>query len=82
MQPLHIWKSIKFGILEYLESFHNYVPTHIQNPVMFTKTGKPCVTVEIQSPGILSILEYSEPWHVENPTHMQNPVKDLSWSVL
>ena len=44
--------------------FHNCIPTHIQNPVTFTKIGKPCVTLEIQNPGILTILEYSELWHI------------------
>ena len=37
---------------------------HTQNPVIFTKIGKPCVTLEISNPGILAILEYSEPWHI------------------
>ena len=34
-----------FGILEYSELFHNCILTHIQNPVRFTKIGKPCVTL-------------------------------------
>ena len=39
-----------FGIPEYSYS----IPTHIQNPVIFTKLGKPCyVTLEIQNPGII-----------------------------
>ena len=46
-----------FGILEYSEAFHNCIPTHIQSIFIFTKTGKPCVTLEIQNPGILTILD-------------------------
>ena len=36
-----------FGILEYSESSHNCIPMHTQNPVLFTKIGKPCVTLKI-----------------------------------
>ena len=45
-------------------TFHNCNPTHIQKPVTFIKIGKPCVTVEIQTPGILTILECPELWHI------------------
>ena len=53
-----------FTILEYSEPFYNCIQTHIQNPVIFTKKGKPFVTLEIQnpwhidSPGILGTLSY------------------------
>ena len=50
-----------FGILEYSTPFYNCIRTYIQNTVIFTKIGKPSVTLEIQNPGILTILEYSEP---------------------
>ena len=33
------------------------IPSSIQNPVIFMKIGKPCVTREIQNPSILIILE-------------------------
>ena len=49
-----------FRILEYSQPFHNYIPMHSQNPVIFMKVGKSCVTMEIQNPVILAILEYSE----------------------
>ena len=45
----------------YSEPFQNCIPMHTQKPVIFTKIGKPCVTLEIQNPGILIILKYSEP---------------------
>ena len=57
-------KSGIFGILEYPELFHNYIPSHIQNPVIFAKIDKTCVIPEIQNPVILAILEYSEPWGI------------------
>ena len=44
--------------LEYSKPFHNSIPTHIQNIVIFTAIAKTCVTVEIENPGILTILEY------------------------
>ena len=50
-----------FIILEYSERFHNCIPMHVQNPVIFTKIGKLCVMLEIQNPDIITILEYSEP---------------------
>ena len=34
---------------------------HIQNPVIFTKTGKPCVTMEIDNRWIFRILTHSKP---------------------
>ena len=37
VQPLHMQKPDILGILEYSEPFHNYIPTNIQNPVIFTK---------------------------------------------
>ena len=43
----------------YLELFHNCIPTHTQNNVIFTKIGKSRVILEIQNLGILTILEYS-----------------------
>ena len=46
-----------FGILEYSEAFHNCILMHIQNSDKFTKISKPCVTLEIQNPGILTIME-------------------------
>ena len=44
---------------------------HIQNPVILTKTGKTCITLELQSPGILTILKYWEPWHFSKPVHAE-----------
>ena len=44
-----------FGILEYSEPFHNSILTHIQNPIIFTKIGKPCVNLKVENPGILAI---------------------------
>ena len=64
LSPSHMQKPDIFGILEYTEPFHNFILTHIQNPVIFTKTGRPCVTLEIRNPGTMIILEYSEPWHI------------------
>ena len=49
-----------FGILEYSEPLSNYILTYIQKPVTFTKIGRPCVTLEIQSPDILTVMEYLE----------------------
>ena len=74
--------------LAYLESCNIQNPSliaswvHFQNPVKFTKIGKPCVTLEIQNPGILTFLEYWQLWHIQNPTHMQNPLKAVRWSVV
>ena len=34
---LHMQKPDILGIPEYSEPFHNYIPTYIQNPVIFTK---------------------------------------------
>ena len=53
--------SAIFRILEYSEAFHNCIPTHNQNPDIFTKIGESCVTLKIQDPGKLAILKYSEP---------------------
>ena len=50
-----------FGILEHSVPSHNCIPTPVQNPVIFTKTDKPCVILEIQNRGVLAILENSEP---------------------
>ena len=50
-----------FGIPEYSEPFHNCILMHIQGPAIFMKTCKPCVTLEIQNPGMLPILQYSKP---------------------
>ena len=58
---LHMMKPGKFGILEYLELIQNYSSTNIMSSVIFTKIGKPCVTLEIQNPAVMKILEYSEP---------------------
>ena len=61
-QHLHMEKSGLFIILEYLLHFDNCIMVHVQNTVIFTKIGKPCITLEIlENPGILIILEYSEP---------------------
>ena len=49
-----------FGILEYSEPFHNCILKHIQNPVKFMRIGKPCVTLEVQTPDILIFLQYSD----------------------
>ena len=49
-----------FGILEYSESLSKCIPTHTQNPVIFTKIGKLWVTLEILNPGILTVLGFSE----------------------
>ena len=48
-------------MLEYSEPFNNRITTHMQNPVIFTKIGKPCVTLEIRNSGMLTIVKYSEP---------------------
>ena len=53
-----------FGILEYSEPFLDCIPMPIQNTIIFAKIGKPCVTLEIQNPAILTILKYSEPCHI------------------
>ena len=37
VQRFHMQKADLLGILEYSEPFHNCIPTHIQNPVIFTK---------------------------------------------
>ena len=50
-----------FETLEYSELFYNCIPTNTQNPIIITKMGKPCVTLEIQNPDTVAILEYSEP---------------------
>ena len=55
------------GILEYSEHFHNCIPTHIQNPVIFTKIGKPCVILEIQNSDTLYNPGNSKPWHTDIP---------------
>ena len=63
-----------FGILEYLESFNNCIPTHIQNPVIFTKMGKLCVTLEIQNPrntdnpGVFKALVHLKPNTYSEPS--------------
>ena len=44
-------KSGIFGILEYSEPFHNCIPTHTQHYVIFTKIGKPSVTLQIEDAG-------------------------------
>ena len=43
-----------FETLEYSELFYNCIPTNTQNPIILTKMGKPCVTLE-------------EPWDSGNP---------------
>ena len=37
VQCLHMQKPDIRGVLKYSETFHNYIPTYIQNPVIFTK---------------------------------------------
>ena len=50
-----------FGILECSQTFHNCIPTNIHiYPDMLMKVGKPCVTLEIHNPDILTTLEYSK----------------------
>ena len=51
-----------FEILEYSEPFHNCIPTHIQNLVIFTKIGKPCVNLYEQG-----IPEKRAPGRWEDP---------------
>ena len=48
-------------MLEYSEPFNNCITTYMQNPAIFTKIGKPGVTLEIRNSGMLAILKYSEP---------------------
>ena len=57
-------KPGRFEILEYSEPVHNCILAHTLNAVIFTKIGKPCVTLEIQNPDILTIMEYSEAWYI------------------
>ena len=40
VQCLHTQKLGILGILEYSEPFHNYIPTHIQSPVILTKINE------------------------------------------
>ena len=64
------------------EPFHNFIPTHIQNPFIFMKIGKPYIALEIQNPGQLTILEYSEPWHIhENRPTLYNPGNSELWYI-
>ena len=49
-------KTWHIGIVEYSELFYNCITTHIQSSIIFTEIGKPCVNLEIQSPG-----------HTDNP---------------
>ena len=42
----------------YLEPFHKYIQMYAQNLVIFTKIGKPCVTVTIHTPVIWTILRH------------------------
>ena len=79
---MHLPKPGIFRILEYPEPFHNCIFWHIENPLIFMKIGRLCVTLEIQNPSILTILDSSELWHILNLTHIQNPLKDSRWSVL
>ena len=44
-------KSGIFGILEYSEPFRNCILTHTQHYVIFTKIGKPSVTLQIEDAG-------------------------------
>ena len=46
--------------LKYSEPFYNWIQTHIQNFAIFTKIGKPSVTLGIQNPGTMTVLESSE----------------------
>ena len=78
---MHVQKPGTFAILEYSHLYHNCIRTHVQNPVIFTKICKPCVTLETKNPGILTILKYSEPWHVLNKTDIQNALNDIGWCV-
>ena len=46
------------------KTWHDWILAHIQNPLIFTQIGKPCVALEMQNSSILTILEYSEPQHI------------------
>ena len=48
-------------MLQCSEPFQKCISTHIQNPAIFIKIGKPSVTLKVQNAGILAILENSEP---------------------
>ena len=54
-QRLHTQKPGILGIMEYSEPFHNYIPTHIQNPLILQKF------TNIQNSGIFKTR------HVQNP---------------
>ena len=62
--------------------FHNCILTPIQNLVKFTKKSKPCVTLEIQNPDILTALEHLELCHIQILTDIQNSLTDLRRSGL
>ena len=65
--PSIITENWYIGILEFSEPFHNCISTHIQNPVIFTKIGKPCAILVIQNPGILTTL------NIQNPDIFKTP---------
>ena len=47
-----------------IKTWHDWILPHIQNPLILTQIGKPCVPLEMQNSSILTILEYSEPQHI------------------
>ena len=72
VQCFHTQKLGIFEILEYSEPFHNCIPNHIQNPVIFAKIFKysePCHIYE--NLRISRTLTYLKPYTI------QNPLKDL-----
>ena len=71
-KPWHIYNPLKLwqGIFRNLTDSES---CNIQNPsiiaswrvFIFPTIGKPCVTLEVQYPGILTIMEYSEPGYIK-----------------
>ena len=48
-----------------IEPFHNCIPAHIQNLVIFMEKGKPCIyNLRNSEPYHMTNLEYSESWHI------------------
>ena len=67
VQCLHLQKPGILRIFEYSESFHNSIPTHIQNSRIF------CHHI-YENLWMFRTLTYL------NLTHIQNSLKDLRWS--
>ena len=57
---MHIQKPSIFRILEYSEPFCNCIPTHIQNPIIFTKIDKSCIPWKFRT------LTYWQSWNIQN----------------